>query len=343
MSTDEIIFYFDKEKQPFASICSKDNWKTFLERIKPTLSWVLFVALVHIIWIADALPTTNRLVYGLHASQNETDNNFGGSMGPEFYYTYTPGSAANDPGNLVGGETRTGNTVALADQSTYKVVRDPRFNYPYDKKREIVPKLEMFLVDVVPFILNLFLLRGTAMWYYATIVGVSHAMMAVIKNAVGAIRPNFYQRCEFDDAKGKCMNEEEEKRGRRSFPSGHSWITAAVMTFSAFDWISLLCATWPKGRAHFSIFALIPMFITFYIAFSRFVDYNHFLHDIIGGVASGLATGYFFFKVMLRARKDAAGPSIEPKVPEKMSELDKVELIVEPEEGTPCRHEVCVY
>eukprot|EP00834_Sanchytrium_tribonematis_P009198 NODE_1758_length_613_cov_0.396887.p1 type:complete len:169 gc:universal NODE_1758_length_613_cov_0.396887:611-105(-) len=114
----------------------------------------------------------------------------------------------------------------------------------------------------------------------------------------GELRPDFLNVCSVDFSKspdftylhpynsGKCGNENDLNvmQARQSFPSGHSSMSFAGLTFLSlfiwhFRWKFLLFA---------KLFATLPLILAAFIALSRLVDNHHHPFDVIFGSLLGI-------------------------------------------------------
>ena len=117
-----------------------------------------------------------------------------------------------------------------------------------------------------------------------------------IKQRVGRLRPDFFDRCQYDAASHLCTGPfAVVQEGRRSFPSGHS-------SSAFFGCVFLILFLAGKNRCFaFStsytqsgilhsrllrvMLAILPLFLSFYIAISRWEDHWHHPTDSESQVA----------------------------------------------------------
>ena len=145
---------------------------------------------------------------------------------------------------------------------------------------------------------------------YAIATGVTKALTNVFKNYIGYLRPNFYNRCDFDIDTLTCNDEEEEQNGRKSFPSGHSSLSFCGMTLFTLYLLRVFgVGGITHGKNHqrqeemvqrkqqwlafrrriISMLCLLPMIICFFVAGSRVHDDRHHPADVVAGSLIGWA------------------------------------------------------
>jgi len=138
---------------------------------------------------------------------------------------------------------------------------------------------------------------------HAAICGflVSFALSSVttssLKLYVGRLRPNFFDKCEFETTTLECLSESGEEQARKSFPSGHSSLAFVGMTYltifllgKAGSYRRNYCISASSSQTQdiinnekhpytihlirrlLSIIAVLPMIFAYYVAASRIVD-----------------------------------------------------------------------
>eukprot|EP01132_Coremiostelium_polycephalum_P002693 gene2693-3342_t len=91
-------------------------------------------------------------------------------------------------------------------------------------------------------------------------------------------------------------NEALIRDGRMSFPSGHSSLSFATMTFLSFYICGKIKIFRKEGGAMWKVLlVLIPFAISSFVAVSRTRDYHHDFSDITAGSFIGLAIGVFIY------------------------------------------------
>jgi diacylglycerol diphosphate phosphatase/phosphatidate phosphatase len=121
----------------------------------------------------------------------------------------------------------------------------------------------------------------------------TNAVTDIFKVFAGRLRPNFLARCT-PNATGQCTSLGLLTRDARlSFPSGHSSIIFAAMTFLSCYLAGKLRLL--SNKSQYALWKLIivslPMFIAGMVAISRTLDYHHNHSDIMSGSAIGLFFG----------------------------------------------------
>ncbi|KEI40242.1 uncharacterized protein L969DRAFT_86875 [Mixia osmundae IAM 14324] len=121
-----------------------------------------------------------------------------------------------------------------------------------------------------------------------------------VKSRVGRLRPDFLARCQFDFELNECTGDVRiVQEGRKSFPSGHS-----SQAFYGMIFLSLYLAgknrAWSlehtdshthlvRSRLYRSAVVIAPIFLSTYIAISRWDDHVHHPTDILAGCLLGTA------------------------------------------------------
>lgn len=174
-------------------------------------------------------------------------------------------------------------------------------------ENETLPTTENYLISgvgVLLFVSAASFFKGKhAGETHAAICGflVSFALSSVttssLKLYVGRLRPNFFDKCEFETTTLECLSESGEEQARKSFPSGHSSLVFVGMTYLT---IFLLGKAGSYHRNYWfpasssqsqdinneklhpytihlirrllSIIAILPMIFAYYVAASRIVD-----------------------------------------------------------------------
>ncbi|EFA81591.1 phosphoesterase [Heterostelium album PN500] len=116
-----------------------------------------------------------------------------------------------------------------------------------------------------------------------------------LKVLAGRYRPSYGAR--FDTENKSLIHD-----GRMSFPSGHSSISFATMTFLSLYLCGKLKVFRREGAPTWKIFiVLTPYMLSAFVAVSRTMDYHHDFSDILGGTVIGLCMGAFLYKTNFNA------------------------------------------
>ena len=126
---------------------------------------------------------------------------------------------------------------------------------------------------------------------------------ALVKRYVGRPRPHFFPRCGWD---GDQCTSAVETGAYQSFPSGHSTIAFASLSFTALFCLGKVQMSESRTlrlneSAHVDVrdillvVALSPLGLATWIASSRVVDYRHHTSDIVAGAALGSFWGTIFY------------------------------------------------
>ncbi|KAL7752213.1 hypothetical protein RI367_002258 [Sorochytrium milnesiophthora] len=131
--------------------------------------------------------------------------------------------------------------------------------------------------------------------------GTTGLITNIIKIYVGGLRPDFLARCQPSTTQAQvCMgNPKEVLDGRRSFPSGHSSMSAAGLVFLTLYLYGALKTF--SGKAQDStafkfVFPLIPTVGAALVALSRVRDDRHHLLDVTVGYLLGAGIAYLTFR-----------------------------------------------
>lgn len=177
---------------------------------------------------------------------------------------------------------------------------------------------------------------------------------ALLKRYVGRPRPHFFSRCGWN---GSECTIAVEVGAYQSFPSGHSTLAFATMSFTALFCLGRLQPTKPRALwlgAHIDprdvllVAVLSPLGLAAWIAASRVVDHEHHVGDVVAGAALGSFWGAVFYARYFhgpfapyegitaaglprdsRLGKDAKGPAFLP-----VTEPEALFLVPTPQ-GTP--------
>jgi len=129
-------------------------------------------------------------------------------------------------------------------------IDDPVINHPHTEQRVnhlLLNILALYIPYLVVFSIgglkrSLIILHHGSLSLWLAICSQS-LIVQVLKNRVGRLRPDFLARCKWDDTLKACTGKlDDVSDGRRSFPSGHSSIAFAGLTFLSLLLGTHLCA-----------------------------------------------------------------------------------------------------
>ncbi|KAJ1835579.1 hypothetical protein IWW55_002218 [Coemansia sp. RSA 2706] len=200
-------------------------------------------------------------------------------------------------------------------------VHDKGISYPYvppDQQTVTVPML--FAVSIgVPVCVVVVLAAGIKRNMHDLHVGLLGLLMGVsltlmftncLKNVLGRPRPNLLARClptpptqPLDDpAQGLSTiaictqpNRAVLDEGFRSFPSGHTSLAFAGMTFLMYYLAGKLHVFDRQGHTYKSFAVFMPLLVAATVGATRVADYWHHPTDVFVGAAIGLCTATFSY------------------------------------------------
>ncbi|KAG2488411.1 hypothetical protein HYH03_013095 [Edaphochlamys debaryana] len=144
------------------------------------------------------------------------------------------------------------------------------------------------------------------------------AITNCLKLPVGRYRPNFLRACwpngtvvlSPQDQWGgypvcdPSVSESDVDEHRKSWPSGHSSLSAAGLGFLTFSLLGQLRAYAPpvvEGRCWRWLVALLPGFGAVAVGVTRVLDYWHYPADVCTGLAIGFLTAFFVYRLQYPA------------------------------------------
>jgi len=193
------------------------------------------------------------------------------------------------------------------------VILDSSLNHEYEES-ETVPNLLNGLCSIL---IPMVIISSTA--FLTGVKGDTHAAICMfsfayasaeltthlVKVYVGRLRPNFYEKCEFDASSFECASADGEEEARKSFPSGHSTLAFACMTALSLFFLGR-AGSYKKNHTSYkhqairrllSIVSILPMSFAVFVASSRVVDNWHHPADIVAGSVIGFTCAIFSYNL----------------------------------------------
>ncbi|KAJ2599118.1 hypothetical protein GGF39_002369 [Coemansia sp. RSA 1721] len=224
-------------------------------------------------------------------------------------------------------------------------VDDKSISYPYippEQQTVTVPAL-FFISIVVPILIVFVLAFGIKRNLHDLHVGLLGLLMGVsltlmftngLKNVVGRPRPNLLARCLpvhpkeplHDPPQGLssidiCTQTDMGvlNEGFRSFPSGHTSLAFAGMTYLMYFLAGKLHIFDRQGHTYKSFVVFAPLLVAAIVGATRVSDYWHHPSDVIAGALIGLFTATFsyhqYYPVLISNRCDLPYDPRKPAVP----------------------------
>ena len=145
---------------------------------------------------------------------------------------------------------------------------------------------------------------------YIVAFGLKQLVTSSLKIYVGRLRPNFYEKCEFNISSLDCASSNGEMEARKSFPSGHASLAFVGMMMLT---LALLGKAWSFRKEHvdykhycirrlLSLCALLPMAFATFVAASRIVDKWHHPSDVVAGALIGATSAYYSYNLWCVSR-----------------------------------------
>jgi len=183
-----------------------------------------------------------------------------------------------------------GITFFLEPLDRFLPVNDPSVGYP--SLPDIVPTSALFILStLLPWIaIGLIQIRHRSShdFHHASLALIATILFTTtvttaLKYAAGRYRPNYM---------ANSIND-----GKLSFPSGHSSMSFAGMTFLSLYLLGKFKLYHTDHTSSFakSVLMVSPMTIAFFVALSRTIDYHHNYSDIIAGGLIGVAVAYLVY------------------------------------------------
>ncbi|KAJ2234332.1 hypothetical protein H4R99_003881 [Coemansia sp. RSA 1722] len=224
-------------------------------------------------------------------------------------------------------------------------VDDKSISYPYippEQQTVTVPAL-FFISIVIPISIIFVLAFGIKRNLHDLHVGLLGLLMGVsltlmftngLKNVVGRPRPNLLARCLpvhpkeplHDPPQGLSSidictqtNMGVLNEGFRSFPSGHTSLAFAGMTYLMYFLAGKLHIFDRQGHTYKSFVVFAPLLVAAIVGATRVSDYWHHPSDVIAGALIGLFTATFsyhqYYPVLISNRCDLPYDPRKPAVP----------------------------
>jgi len=196
-------------------------------------------------------------------------------------------------------------------------VNDESIRFPYALHERVPPVALYFIAVVSPLVIQLVvnLLTVRSSWdYHCSALGlilglvITGAITQFSKITVGRPRPDLLSRCIpqagsqdptyglSTDAICTQTNESILRDGWRSFPSGHSSLTFAGLSFLSFYLAGKLHLFDTRGHAHKAWISVTPLAGATLVAISRTMDYRHHWQDVVTGSILGFVIAYFAYR-----------------------------------------------
>ncbi|KAI9219949.1 phosphatidic acid phosphatase type 2/haloperoxidase [Blastocladiella britannica] len=207
------------------------------------------------------------------------------------------------------------------------LVNDVNIQYPM--RAQTIPEAQAGIISVgIPLLLILLLKRTRGVRPAVGLLmaaGITLFVTGALKNLVGALRPDFLDRCQPKQltvgAAYVCTgNVADIKEGRRSFPSGHSSVGAAGTLYLSIWFAMQLRVFDPShvGAKGFRLFlAHLPVCGGAAIALTRILDNRHHWLDVFTGFALGsyiaVLTARVYIKGFGATAVDFKGLDLSPR------------------------------
>ncbi|KNE54028.1 hypothetical protein AMAG_00028 [Allomyces macrogynus ATCC 38327] len=168
-------------------------------------------------------------------------------------------------------------------------------------REQTVPEwLAFILVVVVPFIFIFLIGRsraGRPVLGLLVSTGLALLVTGALKNLVGGLRPDFLDRCKPNPKDlTQCTGEVSiVNEGRRSFPSGHSSVSAAGLVYTSLylaSFMRVFDANWDEAKGGRIFLSFLPATGAAAIALTRIVDNRHHWLDVFTGFILGAFCAY---------------------------------------------------
>lgn len=139
------------------------------------------------------------------------------------------------------------------------------------------------------------------------------SLTQVIKITVGRPRPDLISRCNPDSGTvdptfglstvAICHQSDRHilNDGFKSFPSGHSSLSFAGLTFLSLYIAGKLHLFDTRGYTHKAWLCVFPLYGAALVAVSRTMDYRHHWHDVLAGSFLGIVTACFAYRQYFRS------------------------------------------
>jgi len=199
---------------------------------------------------------------------------------------------------------------------------DPSISYPVLPDIVDYPLL-IVLVFVIPMLIiaciSVFVVRSLHDLHHAALglfqsLAVALLLVSIIKIYLGGLRPHFLERCAPDPAKiptaprygynglyydtSICTGDPLDVNDAQSaFPSGHSALSAAGMTFLSLYLNAKFKMFQNRGHLWIYILVTISCFGSFLVGFSRIVDFHHTPYNVVMGMIIGFVIALSMFRL----------------------------------------------
>ncbi|RUS18341.1 phosphatidic acid phosphatase type 2/haloperoxidase [Endogone sp. FLAS-F59071] len=189
--------------------------------------------------------------------------------------------------------------------------------HPYAVHERVPTYLLVIISSIIPLVIITFISLGIRRSLFDLHNGILGLLLSlsltimvteVVKISIGMPRPDFIDRCRpypgavdppYGLSNGSVCTQTDKAMmtdGFKSFPSGHSSMSFAGLTYLSLFLAGKLHIFDQRGHTYKSFIFVLPMVLATYIATTRLEDYRHRPLDVTAGGAVGIVFAFFAYR-----------------------------------------------